>query len=88
MVSGCGGFPRDFALTFGSSWPSTARFVRKSQGSFKCSAPVGCQQAEDAVCISKNRAELMASAGIRSSRHARSQSRSASELLATLRKGE
>ena len=29
MASGCVGFLRDFALTFGSSWSSTARFVRK-----------------------------------------------------------
>ena len=53
MVSGCVGFLRDFALTFGSSWPSTARSCANFQGSFKCSALVGCQQAGDAVCISK-----------------------------------
>ena len=35
MVSGCVGFVGDFALTFGSSWSSTARFVRKVSSFFQ-----------------------------------------------------
>src|SRR5688500_2948779 len=35
MVSGCVGFVGFFALTFGSSWPSTARLVRRVSSSFQ-----------------------------------------------------
>jgi hypothetical protein len=35
MVSGCVGFRRDFALTFGSSWLLTTSFVRKVSSFFQ-----------------------------------------------------
>ena len=44
MVSGCVGFARVFAVTFGRCPPCTARFVRKVSSFFQVLETVSSQQ--------------------------------------------